>query len=159
MTPQQIQYAIYRRYCLNERNFFAMVPNCYTLLENECDMFGLRKSGLTDEFEIKISRQDFLVDFKKQVRFKGDKKYSDWILKSEAYEKGLMPTNHFWYVAPQGLLKLDEIPKHAGFLEVLPSGTIMARKVAPKTTKIKMSDKDVIHHLSKLSNKFWKDKA
>lgn len=156
MTPKEIQYAIYREYCIIYKNFSAMVPNCYTLLENECDVFGLRKSGLTDEFEIKISRQDFLIDSKKKVRFKEDKKYSDWILKSEAYQQGLMPTNHFWYVAPQGLIHISEIPEYAGFLEVLPSGIIMTRKVAPKTKKLKMPDKEVIHHLSKLSKKFWR---
>ena len=155
MKVNDIEKALYRKYCEIDRNFIAMIPNCYTLLENECDILGVRKSLLTDEFEIKTSRQDFFADFKKQVRFKQDKGYSDWILKSKAYERGLMPTNHFWYVAPSGLISLEEIPPHAGFLEVFENGLVRTSKISPKINKTKMPEKDLIHHMAKLSKKYW----
>lgn len=110
---------------------------------------------LTDEFEIKVSKSDFLADAKKRVRFKLDKGYSDWMLKSEAYSKGLMPTNYFWYVSPIGLLNRGDIPEYAGLLEVYDSGTIFTAKQAPKTRKDKMPEKDIIKHLCKASVKYW----
>lgn len=132
-----------------------MVPNCYTLLENECDMFGVRRSLITDEFEIKISLSDFKADAKKKVRFKQQNGYSDWVLKSDAYKIGAMPTNHMWYVAPAGLIDKSEIPCFAGFLEVYPSGIIATVKLAPKTKKDKMPEKDIIKHLAKNSGKYY----
>ena len=130
----------------------AFVPNCYTLPENECDLFGVRKSLLTDEFEIKISRQDFLQDKQKRVRFN----YGQWYDKQEAYVEGLMPTNYFWYVTYVGICNKEDIPEFAGWIEINKSGSILIRKEAPKTNKTKMSEKDIIHHLMKLSGKFWK---
>jgi len=155
MTEKEIQYAIYRRYCLIDKSMIAMVPNCYTLLENECDVFGVTRSLVTHEFEIKVSRADFIADAKKKVRFKTEKGYSEWMLKSDAYRLGLMPTNHFWYVAPVGLLEKSDIPPHAGFLQVHSDGMISTSIVAPKMKKVKMPEKDIIFHLAKNSKKYW----
>lgn len=129
----------------------AFVPNCYTLSENECDLFGVRKSLLTDEFEIKISRQDFLQDKLKEVRFN----YGKWYNKHDAYTRGMMPTNYFWYVTFDGICNKEDIPDFAGWIEISKYGMIRIHKEAPKTNKTKMSEKDIIHHLMKLSKKFW----
>lgn len=131
----------------------AFVPNCYTLSENECDLLGVRKSLLTDEFEIKISRQDFLQDKLKQVRFN----YGDWYNKQDAYVAGMMPTNYFWYVTFDGICTKEDIPEFAGWIEISKHGFIRVHKEAPRTNKIKMPEQDIIHHLMKLSGKFWKE--
>lgn len=51
-------------------SYDALIPNCYTSHDNEADLFGIRKSGLCDEFEIKISRGDFLNDRKKIINYR-----------------------------------------------------------------------------------------
>lgn len=155
MNEFEIQKAIYKRFKTIDKTMIAMVKNCYTLLENECDVFGVTKSMITHEFEIKISRSDFIADAKKQVRFKQGCTYSDWVLKSDAYRSGIMPTNHFWYIAPAGLISMSEIPDYAGFAEVLTSGMISVKKYAPKTKREKMPEIEIVKHLAKNSDRAW----
>jgi hypothetical protein len=59
--------------------------------------------------EAKTSRADFRADQKKKFRINQDKGIGIFRL----------------YIAPIGLLKVDEIPKNWGLLEVYPSGKVM----------------------------------
>lgn len=75
----------------------------------EMDVASLSKSGMLHEFEVKISRSDFLNDKNKR------KKY---VAKFDMYGK---PTGHeercpnyFFYVCPVGLIKESEIPVFSG---------------------------------------------
>lgn len=81
------------------------LPNFY-ISGYECDMFRLRKSGLTDEYEIKISRSDFLNDFKKH--WGGSKKH-------DSIKQGRR-TNRFWFVVPEGLIEPKEVPDYCGLV-------------------------------------------
>lgn len=156
-SEDSIADLLYKKFCVYGKSYIAMIPNCYTLLENECDILAIKKSGYTDEFEIKISRQDFLKDSDKKVRFKSPNgSYSEWIDKQEAYSKGIMPTNCFWYVAPEGLILPSELPKHAGLMVVNKYGSLQTMKVAKNTTKVKMPQEDIIHHLCKANKKYWR---
>jgi len=47
------------------KRYDVMVPRCMTQTDSEADLLGIRKSGFCDEFEIKLSRDDFLKDRKK----------------------------------------------------------------------------------------------
>lgn len=51
-------------------SYDILIPNCFTQHDNEADLFAIRKSGLCDEFEIKISRADFFNDAKKIVNYR-----------------------------------------------------------------------------------------
>lgn len=125
----------------------VMLPNCYTQPDNEADLFAVRKSGFCDEFEIKVTRQDFLADAKKWVQyreidkqidlFKGDE-YEQWVtagrikgeepwcmFKREALEKGLMQPNYFWYVLSEKVKVEDsEIPEWAGVIFISEKGWV-----------------------------------
>jgi hypothetical protein len=70
----------------------------------EMDICSMSKSGIISEFEVKISRSDFLADKKRKVT------------KFEHYEMRIERTspNYFYYVCPEGLIKENEIPKWAG---------------------------------------------
>lgn len=76
----------------------------------EMDVASLSKSDMLHEFEVKISRSDFLVDKNKR------KKYG--LSKFELYDKPLgyedRCPNYFYYVCPYGLISKDEIPLFAG---------------------------------------------
>lgn len=76
----------------------------------EMDVASLSKRDMLLEFEVKISRSDFLADKNKR------KKYG--LSKFEMYEK---PFGHearcpncFYYVCPENLISKDEIPIYAG---------------------------------------------
>lgn len=75
----------------------------------ECDLLRISKSMLAHEFEIKASLQDFRADFSKRSR-RGQK---HTLL---ALRKGW--PNRFSFVLPQGLVPANEVPAHAGLIEI-----------------------------------------
>lgn len=64
-------------------------------------MISAEKGNYTTAFEIKVSRADFLKDIKNNLKQRGARLYS----------------SNFYYVAPKGMLKPDEIPMWAGLIE------------------------------------------
>lgn len=66
----------------------------------ECDFWTMTNSGETREFEIKISRSDFLADAKKEKH------------------KSTEGANFFYYVCPVNLIKKEEIDSRYGLIYV-----------------------------------------
>lgn len=87
---------------IDNRKFPFQIPRAF-VYGWECDYWTLDSYGNTREFEIKVSRADFLIDAKKQkhVECKG--------------------ANYFYYVCPEGLIHPDEVDKRYGLLYVHPS--------------------------------------
>lgn len=83
---------------IRDLNHLLAVPRCESL-GFEADVLSITKTAFTHEFEIKISRGDFIKDSKK-------KKFQP--------EYVHLRSNHFWYVCPDQLIKLEEIPKEYG---------------------------------------------
>ncbi len=111
--------------------FVAVIPNFY-LGEWECDIFTLNKTGFTAEYEIKLTKADYLKDFEKltlagkrlqRQRKKLKSRHPDWELpeldpehrKHFQIENGHR-TNYFWFVVPAELAQQIEIPKYAGLI-------------------------------------------
>ena len=140
-----------------------MLPNCFIskAQDNEADVFAIRKTLYTDEFEIKCSRADFLADRKKNIAYRepeakssifGESEYAEWAAagrvkgdepwtmnKLEAYEQGLGVPNHFNYVlGPDVVVKDDEIPDWAGVYSVSKNGFMTLRRRAKKLHKNKV---------------------
>ena len=74
-------------------------------IQYECDVLSIKKSGYITEFEVKISRSDFLAD----------KKKNKWYLYADPVYNRYKP-NYFNYVCPDGLIQADEIPPFAGLI-------------------------------------------
>lgn len=55
-------------------------------------------------YEVKVDRSDFLGDIRSPVKQRGARLFSD----------------QFYYVVPQGLVKVEEIPCWAGLIEIVP---------------------------------------
>ena len=138
----------------------------------ECDVFEVTKAGYWREYEVKVSRADFLAD-----RHKQKQSYSQWnpderpgigetlktsVLKkydmlSESSEKG---PNLFWYVTPKGLVEIQEIPGWAGLIELdrhPKHGHLSERVVrkAPKLHSTKCSELVRQHSLSVCYWRMW----
>lgn len=64
-------------------SYDMFIPNCYTSHDNEADAFAIRRSGICDEFEIKLSRADFLNDAKKIVQWRDCEYWSRTIPESK----------------------------------------------------------------------------
>lgn len=75
----------------------------------ECDFWLLDTKGMAREFEIKISKDDFKKDAKKEKH-------------AGQAEKG---PNFFYYVCPRGLIQPEEINKNYGLIWIW-EGTLTA---------------------------------
>lgn len=108
------------------------VDNLY-IFDWESDKFIETRSGLTYEFEIKISRSDYKNDFKnkkdKHVILEGKEEFLP------KYEKILdihkekwkeyyrtdsrKKPNYFYYAVPEGMIDVSEVPEYAGLVYIL----------------------------------------
>ena len=86
----------------------------------ECDVYAVSKALFTTEYEVKLSRADFLADAKKRRR-KYERVGGVWSDRHEQKHQSVQDgegTNRFYYVVPLGLLSLDDIPSWAGLIEL-----------------------------------------
>ena len=119
-----------------------VIENLY-VFNWESDLLFLTRAGYWYEVEIKISRADFFNDARKRTGFNH--------LKSEVLvDPSKNGPNYFYYAAPKGLLKVEEIPSYAGLIEVGEHGGYYVTKKAPSLRKEK-ADPDTLG----LSDKFY----
>ena len=76
----------------------------------EMDVASLSKSDMLLEFEVKISRSDFLADKNKRKKY-GLAKFEMY---SQPFGHEERCPNYFYYVCPEGLIDKDEVPLFAG---------------------------------------------
>lgn len=129
----------------------------------ESDSLAVTKSGYAYEYEIKISRADFKNDFKHK-KIKHQLLEGKYVLNGfETVGDGKMRLNdrpnYFFYVVPEDLVTVDEVPDYAGLIYIKPTynydGTIrwyktVVVKEAPRLHKDKIDET----HL-KLAEKFY----
>lgn len=123
-------------YCMKRGNVLA-VQNIFYWKAHESDVLALTKSGYLNEYEAKSSRSDFLNDFNKTEKHNA---------LAKCHRSGNLPhsnPNRFYYVCPEGLLTIDDIPDYAGLLWVEPRGFIDEIVKAPKL------------HSEKIEPDFW----
>lgn len=141
LTEYDLQYAIIQNWN-RSGNFFC--PNISSGF-GEMDVLRLTRSGYAYEFEVKISRADFRADKKKEYKHKN---YSDMFNKIPLtgigrYSVENVP-NYFYYVAPKGIIPVDEVPAYAGLYEIKENplwlNYLDCIKVAPLIHKEKYPD-------------------
>ncbi|MBM9615242.1 hypothetical protein JWJ90_13230 [Desulfobulbus rhabdoformis] len=104
MTSKDLQQTFYRFF--NQR-YEMVLPNVYMGNSgNEMDLAALRKSGLLEEVEIKISKSDFIADFKK-TNPRGQSKH-------ELIQSGKLACNYFSFLIPEVLASSCDVPEYAG---------------------------------------------
>lgn len=88
----------------------------------EADILKISKLGYTIEYEIKISRGDFFIDALKSRWVGSDgepPRYFDApihrVIKHDLLQSGAT-VNKFYYVVPDGLVGVDEVPSYAGLI-------------------------------------------
>lgn len=87
---------------IDNRKYPYQIANAF-IYNWECDYWTLSVTGETREFEIKISRSDFLVDAKK----------------SKHEQQG---ANYFYYVCPKDLIKKEEVRASYGLIYIWEGG-------------------------------------
>jgi len=168
-SEKSIQALLERRF--DSGNIRYTVPNLYLFRHDwETDFLVVqRTSSYCYEIEIKISRSDFMNDFKKvdkhsilkegtymkkkyryPINQETGKKYSE---KYYAPEKWDFRPNKFYYCVPENLIKKEEVPEYAGLMYVTPLGIITVKEP-------RFLHKEKLNLENKLCDKFyyyWKD--
>lgn len=113
----------------------------------ECDLLAITKSDFMVEFEIKLSKSDFKRDVLK------NKTEYDRVLRKDVvtenkhnllHEKSSKGPSRFYYVVPEGMFQLDEIPEFAGLLEIRKDKRALflnEKKTAPRLNSEKVDPK------------------
>ena len=104
---------------------------CFHPFYKETDFLIIRHNGYCEDWEIKVSRADYLIDKKKinkhsilkngyfQVPYKYNGKYE---INEPIYTNNR--PNKFYYCCPEGLIKESDLEPHQGLMYVLESGEI-----------------------------------
>jgi hypothetical protein len=80
--------------------------NTTKVLRHEADVVLLRPTGVTVEFEVKVSRADFLADFRK-------------VIKHQQLKLGIEGgPQHFYYACEPGVIPIEKVPSYAGLVHV-----------------------------------------
>ncbi|MEM0550382.1 MULTISPECIES: hypothetical protein [Aeromonas] len=162
MTAKNLQIAFYQAH---KDRFELLVANVVIKRWLECDLIGVRRNGQVEEVEIKLSRSDFKADFDKIVPMKAGQPGAQTIQeghltlaqakKHDLLASGLSPINFFWFMAPKGLLSADDIPAHAGLIEVTRTGSLQVTVVAPLLHKHKADDTFRVNCLRQQCWRVW----
>lgn len=105
----------------------------------EADYWAMDYNGMVREFEIKISRQDFLKD-----KDKG---------KHEKYKNDKKAPNYFFYVCPKGLIQKHEIPSNYGLIYVINEFVIELIKSPRKLHERPFTDWEYL--CKKIYSRYW----
>jgi hypothetical protein len=119
---------------------YHFISNIYLYKGWECDFVRFKENGYLHEFEVKKSYHDFKNDFKKSRRRVG--------LKHNYIKKECCPVTTFNFVAPMGVIPIDELPEHCGLIEIESVGKTIQGSVAIKAPRLKankLSDKQMSH--------------
>jgi len=128
----------------------------------ECDILSLSKGETVFEYEIKISRADFLKDFKKGVYNNEFFVDSGWKKTPIELKHQTTRSHYFYYVCPVGLISPEEIPEKYGLIYYHENTrtAFNALKIIKKAKMIK-ADKPThdeiigLFNLSKYKNQFY----
>ena len=166
---KEIQQKIYNWY---GDTSMLIIPNFTPADWWECDIFRVLKSGYTHEYEIKLSKKDYMADFKKQVTV------AEWVKEPPIYKHNLLKRkcdaspNRFSFVfGSVQLLDSVEVPDYAGILVLkeIPALTFSGEKEtyfalrnirnAPLLHKKKIEDKVIKQMNKSLYYRFWTERA
>ena len=134
-----------RSYFNNGYNY--RIDNAYIFAPDwESDFFCVSRSGYAIEFEVKISKADFLSDFKKKKHeifktgFQTDRRATRvnglWQETEKKIEKKFIP-NQFYYAVPEGLITVSDVPEYAGLITINHNGVNIIKR-APYIHKRKL---------------------
>ena len=129
------------------KGWIIAAPNTYALAYGfEADLLAVTKSGYSVEYEVKLTKSDFLNDGKKLTSYSKIPKY-------HKLEQGKGP-NRFYYVLPKNMVEEHLIPSWAGIIYLDNKQLYVSRKAKLLHSK-KTSDK-VIERLERsIFHRFW----
>lgn len=122
VCEEKVQLALFNY--LNRKGHKIIAPNIDMFYTGEMDVCSMMKSGLINEYEIKLSRKDFFRDFKKECKHPAFEKLLKGITfetrtgysGKRTWEIPYTSPNFFYFVTPKNLVKSEEVPDYAGLI-------------------------------------------
>lgn len=169
ITQRALLYAFFVQ---SGQRYQLLAPNVH-MHDYELDILAVRKSGFVDEIEIKVSRPDFLADFKKTVQLKNPewddalpyvdqvrKGIEKWapVTKHDALKDGRILANYFSFMLPVHLVEQCEIPDYAGLYAYDADyfgGKVVEVKKAPRLHDRRMSPEAQAKVAFKMMWRYW----
>lgn len=160
-TAKDIERQLYHICMIKNHKF--MINNIYLFRGWESDFISVTKADYIFEYEIKVTRSDYRNDFNKIDRHdsleNGECKPSSWDLRhGKLNQNGKVNKdrpNRFYFVCPEDLIKVDEIPDYAGLLYTTGYYYGNIAKQAPLLHKEKLIDKFRDKFFTALFYKYW----
>lgn len=132
-----------------------VVDNVYVFGDKykETDVLIINQNGFCGDYEIKISKQDYKAEFKNKslkheilekghYTCKGNSSYvkikGKWKPSKPGDKIQCERPNKFWFIVPENLISIEDIPKYAGLMYMSESGKIKIIKQAPFLHKEKL---------------------
>lgn len=133
------------------------IPNFF-IGTYECDLYTVNVNHFSTEYEIKKTVADFKRDFNKNNHcFNWEEKRRNTETKHELIESGKR-TNRFYYVVPETILGLIEIPKYAGLITFDPNNNwsyFETIKKAPRLHPNPIDQDDITKIVKKLNYRHY----
>ena len=150
-----MQDALYL-FCDRKRHRF-MVPNIQ-VFGWESDLVSVTRDDYVYEYEIKISRKNFLLDLTKDRHRHLSTSHvgeyaGPWPSQSQ---RG---ANYLYYAVPENLLSLSDVPAHSGLIAVTTSGLAKVIKPAPKLHKTKLTEHCRQWLERSLTHRYWTSRS
>jgi hypothetical protein len=152
MTERDGQIAVY-----NWRSHIQpwpfMLCNVYFFNWWESDVLYVTRNGYCHEFEIKVSTSDFRAD--------AGKEHKHLVLRGEKLNRsgGIFGPALFYYVAPPGVVPLEEVPDYAGLAHIVRDRyrnlTLEIIKQAPRRQVKPITDAQWRDLGSKACGRYW----
>jgi hypothetical protein len=114
----------------------------------EMDVASLSRSNMLHEYEVKISRSDFLADKNKMA----NKNISKFEMYGNPTGHESRCPNYFHYVCPAGMIRKDEVPAFAGLWYYHQDGEIEFIKNGRKIHPIPSSRVDVLGKMLRMTS-------
>lgn len=132
---------------LYSKGYSPIVFNFLFDTGHECDVLGVSRAGYMYEYEVKISRADFKKDFEKRY------KHNNMAARKSLFSNGrYVCPNYFYYVVPEGLVSIEEIPEYAGLIQIDPFSIQFIEAKSPAKIHAHKADdrmiKKIAHSLS-----------
>ena len=149
LTERSIQCGLYLSLRAGCR---LVVPNFTPARWFECDLWAVTNAGYATEYEIKLTRSDFLADAAKRDRLG---------LKHDRVHAGdPAGPSRFYYVMPEGLVAPEDVPAWAGIKTARPArlrryAMVDETRPAPKLHRYKAAERDVQRAARNFYFRYW----
>lgn len=136
-----------------------VVPNIFLYRSGESDLVSVSKAGLVSEYEIKISKADFLREFraKKFKHEKLDGGNKRILAKSKCFYQD--NPNYYYFAVPCHMQEYVEqrTPGYAGII-IIDNGRVFIAKKAPRIHSRKITDQQIGRLERGLMIRYWRSR-